>query len=168
MKQLYLAFCLCRDCDCDERGVQDENRHGDFFAAIMKARPEMLNDWQAQLWSRFFCLSVYITMYLNDNQRSAFYESLGLDTVKFNQHVIIETNKSTARLFPQVRPAPALLCRPHCECPAAVARGRSCRRSRLHEWKVLSALTVARFFSQHLALCTGSVVSAEPSLGAQC
>lgn len=82
--------------------MQDENRHGDFFAAIMKSRPEMLNDWQAKLWSRFFCLSVYITMYLNDNQRSAFYESLGLDTVQFNQHVIIETNKSTARLFPQV------------------------------------------------------------------
>lgn len=26
------------------------------------------------LWSRFFCLSVYITMYLNDHQRSKFYE----------------------------------------------------------------------------------------------
>jgi len=69
---------------------------------VLKAKPQLLNDWKAKLWSRFFCLSVYITMYLNDHQRSAFYESLGLDTRQFNQHVIIETNKSVARVFPQV------------------------------------------------------------------
>ena len=85
-----------------ENWCQDESRHGDFLAAILKARPELLNDWVAKLWSRFFCLSVYITMYLNDHQRSAFYESLGLNTTQFNQHVIIETNKSTERLFPAV------------------------------------------------------------------
>ena len=92
-------------CTADgPREMQDENRHGDFFAAILKARPEYLNDWKAKLWSRFFCHSVYITMYLNDNQRSAFYEALGLETKQFNKHVIIETNNSTARLFPAVRP----------------------------------------------------------------
>lgn len=41
-----------------------------------------MNDFVAKLWSRFFCLSVYITMYLNDHQRSAFYESLGLNTTQ--------------------------------------------------------------------------------------
>uniref|UniRef100_A0A7S0X2Z0 Uncharacterized protein n=1 Tax=Chlamydomonas leiostraca TaxID=1034604 RepID=A0A7S0X2Z0_9CHLO len=41
-------------------------------------------------------------MYLNDHQRTAFYESLGMNTRQFNQHVIIETNKSTERLFPAV------------------------------------------------------------------
>jgi len=85
-----------------ENWCQDENRHGDFFSAILKARPEFVNDWVAKLWSRFFCLSVYITMYLNDHQRSAFYESLGLNTTQFNQHVIIETNKTTERIFPAV------------------------------------------------------------------
>lgn len=40
--------------------------------------------------------------YLNDHQRSAFYESLGLNTTEFNQHVILETNKSTERIFPAV------------------------------------------------------------------
>jgi hypothetical protein len=45
-------------------------------------RPEFIDDWVAKLWSRFFCLSVYITMYLNDHQRSAFYESLGLNTTQ--------------------------------------------------------------------------------------
>lgn len=101
---------LQRNPDCQiyplfeyfENWCQDESRHGDFLAAVLKARPELLNDWVAKLWSRFFCLSVYITMYLNDNQRSEFYESLGMNTKQFNQHVIIETNNSTERLFPAV------------------------------------------------------------------
>lgn len=49
------------------------------------ANAQFLDDWKAKLWSRFFCLSVYVTMYLNDHQRSAFYESLGLDTTIFNR-----------------------------------------------------------------------------------
>lgn len=85
-----------------ENWCQDENRHGDFFSALLKAQPQFLNDWQAKLWSRFFCLSVYVTMYLNDVQRTAFYEGIGLDTKKFDMHVIIETNKTTARIFPAV------------------------------------------------------------------
>lgn len=52
---------------------------------MLKARPELLNDTVAKLWSRFFCLSVYITMYLNDHQRTAFYEALGMNTKQFNQ-----------------------------------------------------------------------------------
>ena len=94
--QLYPLF------EYFENWCQDENRHGDFFTAILKVRPEFLNNWESRLWSRFFCLSVYITMYLNDHQRSAFYESLGLNTTQFNQHVIIETNKTTERIFPAV------------------------------------------------------------------
>lgn len=85
-----------------ENWCQDENRHGDFFTAVLKAQPQLVNDLPAKLWSRFFCLSVYITMYLNDHSRDAFYSSLGLDTKRFNQHVIIETNNSTARVFPSV------------------------------------------------------------------
>ncbi|KAK3446497.1 hypothetical protein EUGRSUZ_A02177 [Eucalyptus grandis] len=44
-----------------ENWCQDENRHGDFFSALMKAQPQFLNDWKAKLWSRFFCLSVIIS-----------------------------------------------------------------------------------------------------------
>lgn len=94
--QLYPLF------EYFENWCQDESRHGDFLAAVLKARPELLDDLQARLWSRFFCLSVYATMYLNDHQRTAFYESLGMNTTKFNQHVIIETNKTTERIFPEV------------------------------------------------------------------
>ena len=68
----------------------------------MKAQPQFLNDWKAKLWSRFFCLSVYVTMYLNDCQRTDFYEGIGLNTKEFDMHVIIETNRTTARIFPAV------------------------------------------------------------------
>lgn len=44
-----------------ENWCQDENRHGDFFSALMKAQPQFLNDWKAKLWARFFCLSVSFT-----------------------------------------------------------------------------------------------------------
>lgn len=36
-----------------ENWCQDENRHGDFLAACLKARPELLNTWEAKLWSKW-------------------------------------------------------------------------------------------------------------------
>ncbi|OIV90013.1 hypothetical protein TanjilG_00314 [Lupinus angustifolius] len=48
------------------------------------------------------CYPVYVTMYLNDCQRSDFYEGIGLNTKEFDMHVIIETNRTTARIFPAV------------------------------------------------------------------
>jgi len=85
-----------------ENWCQDENRHGDFFDAIMRAQPDMLNDWRARLWSRFFLLSVFATMYLNDLQRSAFYASLGLNARDYDIHVIRKTNETAGRVFPLV------------------------------------------------------------------
>ena len=37
-----------------------------------------------------FHLQVYVTMYLNDVQRTAFYEGIGLNTRDFDMHVIVE------------------------------------------------------------------------------
>jgi magnesium-protoporphyrin IX monomethyl ester (oxidative) cyclase len=85
-----------------ESWCQDENRHGDFFAALLKSQPHLLNDWKAKLWCRFFLLSVFVTMYLNDLQRSDFYASIGLDARKFDRHVIQKTNQSSSRLFPVI------------------------------------------------------------------
>jgi magnesium-protoporphyrin IX monomethyl ester (oxidative) cyclase len=83
-----------------ENWCQDENRHGDFFSALMKSQPQILNDWKAKLWCRFFLLSVFATMYLNDVQRSGFYASLGLDARDYDKHVIRKTNESAGRVFP--------------------------------------------------------------------
>lgn len=85
-----------------ENWCQDENRHGDFFDAILKAQPSFLNDWKAKLWCRFFLLSVFATMYLNDLQRSDFYASIGLDARSYDKHVIEKTNNTAARVFPVI------------------------------------------------------------------
>ena len=85
-----------------ENWCQDENRHGDFFDAIMKAQPQTLNDWKARLWCRFFLLSVFATMYLNDVQRSSFYAAIGLDAREYDKLVIEKTNDTAGRVFPVV------------------------------------------------------------------
>ena len=85
-----------------ENWCQDENRHGDFFDAIMRARPEFLNDWQAKLWCRFFLLSVFATMYLNDIQRADFYASIGLNACDYDKYVIEKTNETSGRVFPVI------------------------------------------------------------------
>jgi magnesium-protoporphyrin IX monomethyl ester (oxidative) cyclase len=85
-----------------ENWCQDENRHGDFFDAIMRAQPQFLNDWQAKLWCRFFLLSVFATMYLNDIQRADFYASIGLNARDYDKYVILKTNETSARVFPVV------------------------------------------------------------------
>lgn len=81
---------------------QDENRHGDFFDAIMQSQPYTVNGLVARLWCRFFLLAVFATMYLNDIQRSGFYEALGLDAREYDQYVIKKTNETAARVFPTI------------------------------------------------------------------
>uniref|UniRef100_A0A1Z1MBN3 Magnesium-protoporphyrin IX monomethyl ester [oxidative] cyclase n=1 Tax=Polysiphonia elongata TaxID=159753 RepID=A0A1Z1MBN3_9FLOR len=83
-----------------ENWCQDENRHGDFFAALLKSQPKFLNNIQSRLWCRFFLVSVFATMYLNDFQRSEFYKSIGLDARQYDMQVIRKTNESASRVFP--------------------------------------------------------------------
>jgi magnesium-protoporphyrin IX monomethyl ester (oxidative) cyclase len=85
-----------------ESWCQDENRHGDFFAAILKSQKPLLNTYESRLWCKFFLLSVFVTMYLNDIQRADFYSTIGLDTKQFDIHVIRKTNQSAGTLFPVI------------------------------------------------------------------
>lgn len=85
-----------------ESWCQDENRHGDFFAAVLKSQPNLLESFEAKLWCRFFLLSVFVTMYLNDEQRTDFYSTIGLNSRKFDKYVIIKTNQSSENLFPVI------------------------------------------------------------------
>ena len=85
-----------------ENWCQDENRHGDFFDALMKAQPDTVRGLQARLWCRFFLLAVFATMYVRDVARKEFYEALGLDARAYDKYVIAKTNETSARVFPVV------------------------------------------------------------------
>jgi magnesium-protoporphyrin IX monomethyl ester (oxidative) cyclase len=84
-----------------DKWCQDENRHGDFFDAVMRAQPHILNDFRSKLWCRFFLLAVFSTMYLRDRE-SKFYGILGMNSRDFDIEVIQETNKTAGRVFPIV------------------------------------------------------------------
>jgi magnesium-protoporphyrin IX monomethyl ester (oxidative) cyclase len=85
-----------------ENWCQDENRHGDFFDAVLRSQPAFLNNLESRLWSRFFLVSVFATMYLNDVQRAKFYRTLGLDAREYDKLVIQKTNETAGRIFPVI------------------------------------------------------------------
>lgn len=85
-----------------ESWCQDENRHGDFFAALLKSQQQLINTSEARLWCRFFLLAVFATMYLNDQQRNEFYSTIGLDSRQFDKYVIRKTNQSASTIFPVI------------------------------------------------------------------
>lgn len=81
---------------------QDENRHGDFFKALLRSQPKLWQTWQSRLWARFFLLTVFVTHTLTVFERSDFYESVGLDARQYNVDVVTKTNETAARAFPAV------------------------------------------------------------------
>jgi magnesium-protoporphyrin IX monomethyl ester (oxidative) cyclase len=86
-----------------ENWCQDENRHGDFCNLLLKSQPEYIQGWQGELWSRFFLLSVFATMYLNDLcHRNDFYRAIGLDTRQYVNEVLRATNREAAKAFPVI------------------------------------------------------------------
>lgn len=85
-----------------ESWCQDENRHGDFFKALLRSQPKLWNNWKSRLWSRFFLLSVFVTHTLTVLERTNFYESVGIDAKDYNQQVITKTNETAERAFPSI------------------------------------------------------------------
>jgi len=136
-----------------EKWCNDEFRHGEAFALLMRANPKLLTGLNVY-WIRFFQLAVFATMYVRDQSRPVMHQALGLDPKAYDYRVFEITSQICQQVFPVTLQFdhPAFqagldrLCRIQLRMEAAKAQGGLWGAVRQAGCAAQAALTLTRLY----------------------